>query len=232
MGGRRRDVRARRRSIRSRRRRSIRSRRRRSIRSRRRRSIRSRRRRSIRSGAGGRRVRVEARRYLFRVSGGRRDGHERARDRGKNERLSDVLQVFSFRGARAKASPRVWAEAVWLMPALKRAVLGQARQRRAKSARRVLPTDHGRGFRRPWRRSHAGPWIQLSDYSSVTRCGLTGTVENPGAFVILGNRISRFSNGSITPRQRVHLRRSLRPLRNQRSAESAKRMVSRITCVL
>ncbi len=162
MSGRRRDVRARRRSVRSRRRRSVRSRRRRSVRSRRRRSVRSRRRRSVRSrrrrsvrsrrrrsvrsGAGGRRVWVEARRYLVRVSGGRRDGHERARDGGKNERLSDVLQICSFRGARAKASPRMWAEAVWLMPALKRAVLGQARQRRAKSARRVLPTDHGRAF--------------------------------------------------------------------------------------
>ena len=177
VGGRRRDIRARRQGVRSRRRRSIRSRRRRSVRSRRRRSIGGRRRRSIggrrrrsvrsrrrrrsvRSRGDGRRVRVEARRHVLRVSGGRWDGHERARDRGKNERLSDVLQVVSFRGARAKASPQMWAEAVWLMPALKRAVWV-----RHGSGGPSLPggvTHLPRsGFRRPWRRSHAGPWIQF-----------------------------------------------------------------------
>jgi hypothetical protein len=95
------------RSVRSRRRRSIGSRRRRSVRSRRRRSIGSRRRRSVRSGASGRRVGIEGHRLRVRVSGSRWDGHERARDRGKNERLSDVLQVCSFRGARAPKQAHV-----------------------------------------------------------------------------------------------------------------------------
>ena len=46
--------------------------------------------------------------------GGRGAGHrhERAGDCGDDERLSDVLQACSFRGARAKASPRVWVGAL------------------------------------------------------------------------------------------------------------------------
>ncbi|ETZ60053.1 hypothetical protein L841_4433 [Mycobacterium sp. MAC_080597_8934] len=40
----------------------------------------------------------------------------------------------------------------------------------------------------------------IFDYSSVTRCGLTRTVEDAAAFVIFGNWISRFGNEPITPR--------------------------------
>jgi len=130
-GGRRRDLRGRRRrrnvgveARRSRRgrrvngRQDVRSRGRRGVRSRGRRGVRSRRRDKahrgwrrgrIRSGPGRGKIRVNAHRVGVGSGGWHR--HQRARDRGQDERLTDGLQNCSFRGARApKANPRLW---VW-----------------------------------------------------------------------------------------------------------------------
>ena len=70
----------------------------------RRRGVRSRWRGRIRGSPGGLNVRVKA--HNVRACGRGWHARERPCDRGEDERLADVLQISSFRGARAKAIPR------------------------------------------------------------------------------------------------------------------------------
>src|SRR6516162_5177702 len=66
--------------------------------------VRSRRRGRVRGGPGWVNVRVKA--HRVRAGGRRWHARERPGDRGEYERLTAVLQISSFRGARAEANPQ------------------------------------------------------------------------------------------------------------------------------
>ncbi|ETZ67105.1 hypothetical protein L840_1757 [Mycobacterium sp. MAC_011194_8550] len=78
------------------------------------------------------------------MSSSGRDGHERARDRGENERLADVPQYPSFRGARAPKQAHEGGLRLLVECLLRDVPSGSGTTAAGQVCRRASPTRHGR----------------------------------------------------------------------------------------